>query len=134
MHQIKEASHYLTVLALGTQGSSPAERRCTGQLLALALRLDYANQDARLTSHRLRDGIPVQSPEAQDIFKARTQLRILQNWLSLPTSGKNANTLASYLADATRLQDGATKNNPDQADWTGPVSYTHLTLPTTPYV
>ena len=119
VHQIKEASHYLTVLALGTQGSSPAERRCTGQLLALALRLDYANQDARLTSHRLRDGIPVQSPEAQDIFKARTQLRILQNWLSLPTSGKNANTLASYLADATRLQDGATKNNPDQADWTG---------------
>ena len=119
VHQIKEISRYLTIMALGNQGNSPSQQSCSGQLLALALRLDFANQNARIANQKLHDGKSLKVPNAQDIHKAKTQLRILHDWLSAPKSGKNANALAKYLADATRLMYKETTENPDSADWTG---------------
>lgn len=116
---MKELSRHLTALARRNQDASPAQRRGTAQLLALAMRLNSANQRARETDQAMRKNETLPSPQEESILKAKARLRFFQRWLATPDAGADANTLALYITDATRILREETLNDSDQADWAG---------------
>lgn len=116
---IKELAKHLVVIARRSQDDSPQQRRCTAQLLALAIRLDPTNQDAHNTNRTLANGNhPEPSPDSS-ILTAKSQLHLLNNWLASPDAGNSANLLSNYLTDATRILHPGTIQNKDIANWTG---------------
>ncbi len=115
---MKELSRHLTTLAQRNQDSSPIQRRCTAQLLALAMRLNSANQQARETDQAILKNKSITAPE-KNILRAKTRLEFFHRWLANSEAGKDANTLALYITDATRALNNNTLNNADQANWTG---------------
>jgi len=116
---MKELSRHLTILARRDQDKSPVQRRGTGQLLALAMRLDPANQDARATDRAMRSNASIDTPAKDRIVRAKARLRFFQRWLANPEAGNDANALAQYITDATRVLKEDTLNNADTAEWTG---------------
>ncbi|WP_435892654.1 hypothetical protein [Oceaniferula spumae] len=116
---MKELSKHLTIVAKRQQDDSAVNRRTTGQLLAIAMRLDPANQEARETNRSLQRDVAFENSNDGQITKAKARLRFYQRWLASPDAGKDANDLANYITDATRVLTPDTLNNDDQADWTG---------------
>lgn len=116
---MKELSKHLTVIAMREQDDSAVQRRGTGQLLAVAMRLDPANQEARETNRAMIRNVATVSAPEDKILKAKARLRFYQRWLASPDAGSDANALAKYITDASRVLKSATINNADSADWSG---------------
>ncbi|MBK1855289.1 hypothetical protein JO972_09995 [Verrucomicrobiaceae bacterium 5K15] len=116
---MKELSKHLTVLALREHDGSAINQRATGQMLALAMRLDPANQHARHANQALLrdDGPSTSSDDA--LLKAKARIRFYHRWLENPQAGTDANALSKYLIDATKVLQQETANAADQADWSG---------------
>ena len=116
---MKEISRHLTVLASSAQENSPVHRRGSAQLLALAMRLDPANQSARAADKAVKKNEHIQTPRKELLERAVSRLSFFQRWLTNPEAGEDANTLANYLVDATRLLKETQLQNEDIADWNG---------------
>lgn len=116
---MKELAKHLIVIARRKQESSPANQRATGQLLAIAMRLDPANQDARETNISLKKGNLLDPSDDSMVKTAKSRLRFFTRWLAGPQAGADANQLANYLTDATKTLQAETMNNADLGNWTG---------------
>lgn len=114
---MREISMHLTALALRDQDKSAEQRRGTGKLLALAVRLDPANQDARQANRALLRDDAVETTPGDKILKAKARLRFYQRWLASPEAGAEANTLAAYIDDASRVLEREARGAADSADW-----------------
>lgn len=114
---MRELSKHLTALACREQDDSSTQRRGTAQMLAVAMRLNSANQLARETDQAMRKNESVTAPAPDAILKAKSRLRFFQRWLSNPDAGTDANALALYIADATRVLNTETLNAAEQANW-----------------
>jgi len=116
---MKELARHLVLIAKREQENSAVQLRATGQLLALAMRLDPANQDAQQINDILIKGdSPVASPPSL-LNSSMARVRFYKRWLSNPEAGAEANKLARYLTDATRVLHRDTINEPDSANWKG---------------
>jgi len=114
---MKELSKHLTVLAQRKQDDSAINRRATGQLLALAMRLDPANQDARDANRSMLRDVAYKNSAEDAVLKAKARIRFFQRWLSNPQAGDDAIVLSKCLTDATKVLKQETINNADQANW-----------------
>lgn len=119
--RIKELSKHLAVLASRPQDDSPLQRRASAQLLALSMRLDPTNQEALEINRKLQADAAPKAPDQTQIAKARARVRFLKRWLGSPDAGANANLLADYLGDATRVLDPNTMKQADTGNWAGVV-------------
>lgn len=119
VHHMKELSGHLVVLACREQSHSPADRRATAQLLALAMRLDPTNQDARATNRAFAQGSQPEASREKQVLKSQARVVFFQRWLSQPEAGDEANLLATYLMDATRVLRPDALNQADAANWSG---------------
>jgi len=119
VNQMKELSKLLTVIALRPQDNTPIQCRASAQLLALAMRLDPINQNARKMDKAFSLGKAHQASSADQTLKALAKLRFYSRWLASPDAGSQANRLASYLTDATKTLNPETINTNDSASWAG---------------
>ena len=115
----KEISQLLTLLALREQDATPEELRTTAQLLALAMRLDPVNKDARETDKAFKQKKVQRITTIKELQAAQSKLRFYKQWLESPDAGSDANALALHLTDATKTLNPETINNTEVADWTG---------------
>ncbi len=119
VNHMKEVSKLLIVMALRPQDDTSVQCRASAQLLALAMRLDPLNKNARKTDKAFSRGKAQQTSTADQILKAQAKLRFYSRWLANPDAGPQANMLANYLTDASKTLTPETINNDDTANWTG---------------
>lgn len=119
VHHMRELSQHLVVLACREQSHSPADQRATAQLLALAMRLDPTNGDARATNRARAEGSQPETAQETQLLKSQARVIFFQRWLSTPEAGNEANLLATYLADATKVLRPDALNQADVANWSG---------------
>lgn len=119
VHSMKILSKQLVILASREQENTPAQQRASAQLLALAMRIDPTSQEARTTDQLLSQGHPPQTSEVPELTKAKSKLRFYTRWLASPEAGSNANRLANYLTDASKILAEPDAQTEDTADWTG---------------
>ncbi|MCP5537168.1 MAG: hypothetical protein H7A51_13185 [Akkermansiaceae bacterium] len=116
---MRELSKHLVVIARREHDASPAEQRATAQLLALAIRLDPASQDARETNDALAGKKHLQPSGESSMNTAKARLRFFSRWLANPEAGQDANQLSAYITDATKTLKAETAGNTDLANWSG---------------
>jgi len=116
---MKEISKQLVILASREHDETAIQQRANAQLLALAMRLDPMNQDARETDQALGKGNSLETAEKKEILRAKSKIRFYKKWLASEDAGSDANLLAGYLTDATKIFQPETLHNKDVANWSG---------------
>jgi len=116
---MKEISKQLVIIASRKQDKTAIQQRANAQLLALAMRLDPMNQEAREIDQALGKGNPPKTAEKKEILQAKSKIRFYKNWLASEDAGTDANLLAGYLTDATKILQPTTFHNKDVANWSG---------------
>lgn len=119
VHDIKELSQNLMVIARRKHDASPASQQASGRLLLLAMQLDPLNPQVHEANKALSSGknLPVAQDSALNASQAR--LQFFQRWLASRKAGPEANKLANYLSDATKTLRPETIKNKDLGDWQG---------------
>lgn len=117
VHSMKDISKQLVILAQRSQDESPAHCRASAQMLALAIQLDPTNQDARQANQAFSESNPAPATSKEQVIKAKSKIRFYKNWLSNQDAGAQANLLASYLTDATKILQPETAHQADSANW-----------------
>ena len=115
--RMKELSRHLVVLAKRKHSADALQQRSTAQLLALALRLDPSNQEARDINRELTKGNKPDASDETTILKAKARIRFFKRWLAHPDAGGDANRLSDYLDDATKALNPKTQHNKDLGNW-----------------
>lgn len=116
---MKEIANQLVIISRREQDESAVQRRASAQLLALAMRLDLTNKDARETDLAFSKGETLETSSNEEIIQAKSKLRFYKKWLASPDAGADANLLAGYMTDATKTLNPDTINNADTAQWAG---------------
>lgn len=117
VHNMKEISKQLVTLAERPQDNSASQLRASAQMLALAMRLDPTNSAVRECNQMFKQGNSPTPRTQQQILQAKSKIRFYKNWLVNQKAGKQANLLANYLTDATKILHPDTADNSDLGDW-----------------
>ena len=119
VNSMKEIARQLVIISCREQDESAVQRRASAQLLALAIRLDPTNQEARETDLAFSKGETPEASSDAKILQSKSKLRFYKKWLASSDAGVDANLLAGYMTDATKILNPNTIDNPDIAKWAG---------------
>ena len=120
VNSMKGIAKQLLIITRREQDADNAmQQRANAQLLALAMRLDLGNKEARKIDQLLSKGKTLDSASDGEVVKAKSKLRFYKKWLSSADAGADANLLAGYLTDATKILNPNTAENADTANWSG---------------
>ena len=98
-------SRQLVPMAAGINRESPASRRSSAQMLALAIALDPANSAAREMIAALRDNRPVAPADPEKITRSQGRVWQYIGWLETREAGPQGQALAACLADVMVASD-----------------------------
>ncbi len=115
--RMKELSRHLVILSKRRHNGETVQQRGTAQMLALALRLDPSNQEVRDIDQDLAKGNKLEAVDDNSIHKAKARIRFFKRWLAQPDAGNDANKLAAYLEDATKVLDRESMGKKDLGNW-----------------
>lgn len=107
-------SQMMTLLSQGVSMNEAPQRRAVAQALALALALDPANPNARDILSSIAESKRPSDLDYKKLGHAKTQIWILNDWLSTAEAGHDGNLLANLLGDTAAAID---PEHPSSKKW-----------------
>ncbi len=119
-------SQALTTLAQRQQEPIAEQLRCNAQLLALALRLDANNEQAKKLNKMLQRGRLRRFAEPEDIELATRRIREILQYIGKESAGREANLLAEMTKDTLLvvggLDEAVAEHEEKRQRWAGGVA------------